>query len=306
MTLLLGNEALAQGAIAGGARFLASYPLPGSAEIDLTLARELPERGGSAVFVEDEEAALAAVLGAGAGGTLGVTATTGAGLGRSGGLLAYGSETGIPALFAVVGSRVETPAREESAGQGEFAQLRWTWPGGARGCVYAPASPPECFSLARAGAALARRERIPVLLYVDDVVAHLREPVGGEDGPAPDADADGPAAVDLYRARDATVLVVAVGIVARAARTAVRLARDRGVRAGLLRPVRLWPFPEAELLEQASRCRTLVVAELNEGQCTETVQALLAARSLKIKSLADPRIGMWTPTAILGALMEEA
>lgn len=302
---------MALGALAGGARFFASYPLPPSAEIDLTLLRELPKLGGSAVLVEDETAALAAVLGAGAGGALGVTATTGSGLAHMQDLLAHGVGGRIPALVAVVGIRVDAPGRVESAGQAELSQLRWGRPGGGSPWVLVPASAAECFGLARAGAALAKRERTPVLVYLDDVVAHVREPVG-VDAPggaaAPDAPGEpAPPRVDLYRARDASVLVVAVGIVARAARTAVRLARERGIRAGLFRPVTLWPFPERELEEAASRCRTAIVAELNDGQLAEVVKAHAAAGGpFRVRALADPAIGMWTPERILEALEESA
>ena len=79
MRLLLGTEALALGARDGGARFYAGHPLQASAEIDRALLHARPERGGTAVLVEDEAAALAATLGAGAGGLLGVTATNAAG-----------------------------------------------------------------------------------------------------------------------------------------------------------------------------------------------------------------------------------
>lgn len=311
MNLLLGNEAVALGALAGGVRFFASHPLPPSAEIDLTLLREMPNHGGRAVIVEDEPAAFSAVLGAGAGGSLGVTATTGSGLSRAHELLAHGVGSSLPALVAVVGDRVEASSRVESAGQAELLHLRWGRPGGGSPRVFAPASAAECFDLARAGAALATRERTPVLVYLDDLVAHLREPVATDprgDAAASNAEVDpAPPSVDLYRARDASVLIVAVGIVARAARTAVRLARERGIRAGLFRPVTLWPFPARELREASSRCRSLLVVELNEGQLAEVVTAQAAAGGpVRVSSLADPAIGMWTPARILQSLEESA
>jgi 2-oxoglutarate ferredoxin oxidoreductase subunit alpha len=70
---------------------------------------------------------------------------------------------------------------------------------------------------------------------------------------------------ELYT-EDAEVLVVAVGIVARAAERAVRLARREGLRVGLFRPVTLWPFPDSALRETASRCQAVLVAEMNAGQ----------------------------------------
>lgn len=65
---------------------------------------------------------------------------------------------------------------------------------------------------------------------------------------------------------DAEIAVVAFGIVARAARAAVRQARRQGIRAGLLRPTTLWPFPDEEVRAAAARVHTFIVAEMNLGQ----------------------------------------
>jgi len=67
---------------------------------------------------------------------------------------------------------------------------------------------------------------------------------------------------------DAEVVVVAYGITARVALRAVQIARERGIRAGLLRPQVVWPFPERRIRELAARPEMsgFVVAELNLGQ----------------------------------------
>jgi 2-oxoglutarate ferredoxin oxidoreductase subunit alpha len=70
------------------------------------------------------------------------------------------------------------------------------------------------------------------------------------------------------------VLLVAVGIVGRAAERAVRLARREGLRAGLLRPVTLWPFPEDALRKAAAGARAVLVAEMNAGQLVREVERL--------------------------------
>jgi len=310
MRLLLGNEALALGAMDGGARFYAGHPLQASAEIDRALLHSLPERGGTAVLVEDEAAALAATLGAGAGGLLGVTATNAAGLAVAGPLLEHAVAARIPALLAVVGSpadpRAERAAsasrvpRVETASQRELGPLRWCAPGGVPLPVYAPASAGECYALARAAAREAVARRGPVVLYVDHVIGHLREPV---DEAVPDQVPDG---AESFRVRDAVVLVVAVGIVARAATSAVRLARERGQRAGLFRPIRLWPFPEAALRDAASGVRRVIVAELNEGQLADTVRAAFA--ELDPRPIVEPLTGdeMLEPERIAAAIEEPA
>ncbi|MCC7413984.1 MAG: 2-oxoacid:acceptor oxidoreductase subunit alpha [Gammaproteobacteria bacterium] len=73
-------------------------------------------------------------------------------------------------------------------------------------------------------------------------------------------------AFETVHADDAEVLVVAIGVCARAARRAVTEARARGIRAGLFRPITLWPFPERQLAVAAAAARAVLVPELNAGQ----------------------------------------
>jgi len=69
---------------------------------------------------------------------------------------------------------------------------------------------------------------------------------------------------------DALYVVVAYGITARAARRAVRQAREEGIRAGLFRPITIWPFPERAFREVAGRAAAVLVAEMSAGQlCLE-------------------------------------
>ncbi len=79
--------------------------------------------------------------------------------------------------------------------------------------------------------------------------------------------------------QDAEVVVVAYGGTARSAARAVELARERGIRAGLFRPVTIWPFPEQRLREIAARVPRLVVAEMNLGQVRLEVERLAGGRS---------------------------
>lgn len=78
---------------------------------------------------------------------------------------------------------------------------------------------------------------------------------------------------------DAELVVVAFGVSARAARRAVAIARQRGVRAGLFRPRTLWPFPDREIADLAGRVRALVVAEMNMGQMVHEVERAAAGRA---------------------------
>ncbi len=71
---------------------------------------------------------------------------------------------------------------------------------------------------------------------------------------------------------DAEVIVVAYGITARVARMAVELAKEQGVKAGFLRLVTVWPFPEKRIHELAGRIKAFVVPEINLGQMVLEVQ----------------------------------
>ncbi len=87
--------------------------------------------------------------------------------------------------------------------------------------------------------------------------------------------------IESWRAEeceDAQVLIVAIGITARAAGKAVTDLRAEGIRAGLFRPVTLWPFPERALRDIAAKsgARAVIVPEMNQGQLVLEVERLLA------------------------------
>ncbi len=88
---------------------------------------------------------------------------------------------------------------------------------------------------------------------------------------------------------DAEVVVVAYGIVFRSALSAVRIARSQGIKAGLLRLVTLWPFPDKQVSNVAQKVKTLVVPEMNYGQLVREVE----------------RVAKRTPVVFLAKLGEE-
>jgi 2-oxoglutarate ferredoxin oxidoreductase subunit alpha len=77
---------------------------------------------------------------------------------------------------------------------------------------------------------------------------------------------------------DADVLIVAYGLAARIAHRAVELARFRGVKAGLLRPQTLFPFPTRQVRELAGRVNNILVVEMNSGQMVEDVRLAAEGR----------------------------
>jgi 2-oxoglutarate ferredoxin oxidoreductase subunit alpha len=84
--------------------------------------------------------------------------------------------------------------------------------------------------------------------------------------------------VDRWYLEDAEIAVVAYGCVARSALRAVRQARSRGLKVGMLRPACLWPFPYHEIDAIADRVACIVVPEMNMGQIIGEVERAAAGR----------------------------
>jgi 2-oxoglutarate ferredoxin oxidoreductase subunit alpha len=78
-----------------------------------------------------------------------------------------------------------------------------------------------------------------------------------------------------YRCEDAEVLLTGFGTSARICRAAVNALRQEGVRAGLFRPITLWPFPDQALREAARQARRVLVVEMNAGQMLLDVRLAL-------------------------------
>ena len=102
---------------------------------------------------------------------------------------------------------------------------------------------------------------------------------------------------------DAEVVVIAYGAMSRSARQAVLLARERGIKAGLLRPITLWPFPFRKLRELANRVNRFVVAEMNLGQMAREVERHLRRPATWVTHAGGKMI---PPEEVLLAIKEAA
>jgi pyruvate/2-oxoacid:ferredoxin oxidoreductase alpha subunit len=80
---------------------------------------------------------------------------------------------------------------------------------------------------------------------------------------------------ELYEIEDAEVLLVGYGIVSRVLRSTVQGLRKDGLRAGLFRPITLWPFAKKELAAAAAKVQKVIVVELSNGQMVEDVRLAL-------------------------------
>ena len=81
---------------------------------------------------------------------------------------------------------------------------------------------------------------------------------------------------DEYMTEDADYLIVAYGSSSRISQKAIQLARETGIKVGLLRPITLWPFPETRVYELAQKVKGIMTVEQSAGQMIEDVK--LASR----------------------------
>ena len=187
LRLVQGNEACAQGALAAGCRFFGGYPITPSSEIATFLSRELPKVGGCFIQMEDEIASLSAVIGASVGGLKAMTATSGPGFSLMQESLGYATQAEIPCVIVNVQRGGPSTGLPTAPSQGDVMQARWGTHGDHPIIVLYPTSVPEAFSLTVKAFNFSERYRTPVIILMDEVVGHMREPF----------DADAIAAVEV-------------------------------------------------------------------------------------------------------------
>lgn len=108
---------------------------------------------------------------------------------------------------------------------------------------------------------------------------------------------------ESYKVNDAKILVISFGITSRSAKGAVDLAREKGIKAGLLRLITIWPFPTKLIESLAQKVDAIVVAEINNGQIIKEVKE--AVRK-DIPILLSSKLGgsVHTPKEILSKIEE--
>jgi 2-oxoglutarate ferredoxin oxidoreductase subunit alpha len=105
--------------------------------------------------------------------------------------------------------------------------------------------------------------------------------------------------IEKFLLEDAEVAVIAYGIPSRGSLNAVKKAREEGIKAGLVRLLTVWPFPEKEIQKLARRVKALVVPEMNYGQLVYEVERI--AKETPVHFL--PKLGeLHKPTEILEAI----
>ena len=183
-----GNEALALGALAGGVKFCAFYPMSPATSIMLNLAKHAEAMGLVVEQAEDEIAAVNMALGGAFSGSRSMTATSGGGFALMTEGVSLAGMTETPVVIVVAqrpGPATGLPTRTEQgdlefvlhAGHGEFPRA-----------IFAPGTIAECFALMRRTFALAEASQGPVFLLTDQFLADSQqdvEPFNIRDAAAP-------------------------------------------------------------------------------------------------------------------------
>jgi 2-oxoglutarate ferredoxin oxidoreductase subunit alpha len=102
---------------------------------------------------------------------------------------------------------------------------------------------------------------------------------------------------------DADIVVVSYGAASRSAGRAVNIARNEGIKAGLMRLITAWPFPEKRMKELAESAKAFVVPEINMGQISREVERFASGRVLSVTHAGG---GMLSPEAVLQKIKEVA
>jgi 2-oxoglutarate ferredoxin oxidoreductase subunit alpha len=102
---------------------------------------------------------------------------------------------------------------------------------------------------------------------------------------------------------DATIAVFAYGIVARAARQAIRMAQHKRIRVGLIQPLTIWPFPDIYMEQMSEQLEAIIVAELNQGQLLGEVMRTNCGKA-KIYALNRFDGDILTPEQIFSKIRE--
>ena len=173
--VMSGNEAVAAGAMAAGLRFFAGYPITPSSEIAEELAVRLPRSGGTFIQMEDEIAAMGAVIGASLAGVKSLTATSGPGFSLKQENIGFACMAEVPVVIVNVMRGGPSTGSPTMPAQGDVMQARWGTHGDHPIVVLAPNSVRESFDLTVRAFNLSETLRTPVILLLDEILGHVNE-----------------------------------------------------------------------------------------------------------------------------------
>jgi 2-oxoglutarate/2-oxoacid ferredoxin oxidoreductase subunit alpha len=336
MELVNGNEAIARGAIAAGCKFYFGYPITPQNEIPEYLSQHLPEVGGTFIQAESEIASINMLLGAGATGARAMTSSSSPGISLKQEGISYMAGSEISGVIVNM-SRSGPGLGGISPSQGDYFQAtRGGGHGDYRTIVLAPFSIQENYDLTIMAFDLAEKYRNPVMILGDALLGQMKEPIilrphkaltfdkswalTGAKGRKPrflkslylnEGDLTKhnwklfqkyqqmkcEIQFDTYQIEDADMVVVSFGSVARIIKSSIKMARDRGMKIGLFRPITLYPYPNEALERLSQKIKHFFVVELNTGQMVEDVK-LSVDKGAKVDFYGRPPGSIPTPNEL--------
>ena len=316
--LIKGNDAIVKAALLAGCRSFYGYPITPASEISEGAAKYFPLAGGTFVQAESEVAAINMVFGAASAGERAMTASSGPGLSLMQEGISYLAGAELPCVIADImrGGPGLGNIGPEQADYNQM--VKGGGHGSYHNIVYAPATAQEMCDFTIKAFEMADRYRNPAIVLADAFTGQMMEPVAfperGELPPRPDWALRGDAetrgnlitsihmdpekleehnrrlmakydrvAADLpewrtYRLVDAEIALVGYGIIGRVLRSVVDLAREKGIKAGLIRPATLWPFPTDFIAREVEHVQRFLVVELSNGQMVDDVRLAVNGR----------------------------
>ena len=314
--ILKGNHASAVGAVLAGCRHFFGYPITPSTEGAELLARLIPDLDGAFIQAVSEIAAVNMMYGCGGAGLRCMTFTSGPGFSLMLEGISYMVGAELPGVFFDVmrgGPGLGNIGPEQADIK---LVCRGLGHGNSHAIVLAPSTPQEMLDLTILAFDLSFKYRNPVVLASDGYLGQITGRVNLPDSmvkpglPAwgvygdeshrrnlntsivliePDLEKHNEnllakyadmrkheQRVDCFRCDDAEWLVVAANTPARMAKGAVQELRDEGVKAGLFRPVTLWPFPTDALLPLLEQVRGVIMVEAGPGQLEDELRLALS------------------------------
>ncbi len=342
LTLCKGNEVITEAAIAAGCRFYAGYPITPQNEITTSMARRMPEAGGTFIQAESELASINLCFGASVAGARAMTSTSSPGFSLMQEAVSYLAACEIPCVLVNIMRGGPGLGNIQPSQADYFQAVKGGGHGDYRNLVLAPATVEEAYAFTQLAFELSDKYRNPVVLLADGLLGQLMEPVNlaqetqqvlpkrswildGAKGRKPrlirsllmvegELEKHNYHLAEKYRSMEkearweldqqekAQLLVVAYGSSSRSAKAAVREARGKGMKVDLLRPQTLWPFPTGAVRKAAKRAGRVLVVEMSLGQMVEDVR-LAVEGAVPVEFFGRPGGALPTPGEIL-AVME--
>ena len=170
-----GNEACVEAAMYAGLDFFAGYPITPSTEIAELLAYRLPIKGGKFIQMEDELSSMCAIIGASLTGKKVMTATSGPGFSLKQEAIGFAVMTETPCVIVNVQRGGPSTGLPTSGSQGDVMQARWGTHGEHAIIALTASNNQDVFAMTIEAFNLSETFRTPVILLLDEIVAHTRE-----------------------------------------------------------------------------------------------------------------------------------